>query len=362
MFRKDVSRKICGFTLVELLVVIAIIGVLVALLLPAVQAAREAARRLQCLVSMKNVTLGMHNYHDANEAFPPAYLAHTAWGWPGTSRVAPYTKNWAIMILPYLEQSALADSFTFTDSTGHVDISDERNRKARSTRLPVMLCPSDPNTDTACSRGNGDWARGNLGVNMIATTRLWDNSDWDDEQGQGPARGISFVNQGLSIGQITDGTTNTIMLGELRAGIIASDPRGTWAMSQCASSAICNFSMHFTSGPNDCNPSATDVIIQAAELIDEAGAETLIAECMMPWPGGQWAYKGIVRSLHPGGANVTMADGSARFISDFIDNGPKQGADMSKGEYLPYYQDSGKFRTWQRLSISNDAYVVDGAF
>ena len=130
-----------GFTLIELLVVIAIIGVLVALLLPAVQAARESARRSQCINNIKQLCLALHSYHDAIGRFPPSiqfdqkFVGNIEEGLETSSLYGP---NWVIMILPYLEQQSVYDAFDLA-----MPISFEENEVARGTELSVMLCPTD---------------------------------------------------------------------------------------------------------------------------------------------------------------------------------------------------------------------------
>lgn len=354
-----------GFTLVELLVVIAIIGVLVSLLLPAVQAAREAARRAQCTSNMKNLALAVLNYESAFEVFPPAYRARPkSHSWPGESKRAKLMENWVILTLPYLEQQALRDQFVVADdpmSDAAPYLQDEINRIPRSTDLEIMLCPSDSGRETKCSRYGGDWARGNYGINMIESPRLWDDQDWNDLYDQGPKRGVAFVNEAMKIAQITDGTSNTIMLAEMRIGLSADDPRGSWAMGMCSSSTHCNWAVSNSNGPNDCG-GETELLLDAAGLIASVGEPTLRAECMMPHPSFDLAYKSSVRSLHPGGLNMALADASVRFISDFIDSGPINECDSFRGSYRDCYEDGSQFRTLQRLAVSEDAYAIDASF
>lgn len=367
-----------AFTLVELLVVIAIIGILVAMLLPAVQAAREAARRSQCMSNLKNVGLALHNYHDTTENFPPAYRAFDVdplnptgnlESFGGTSTASPLRTNWAILILPYLEEQSLQDSFTLETAAGlPVEISDPLNAQARATKIAVMLCPSDPNGDipfeTSWS-GDGPWARGNYGINMIQSNNLysmssWNNKDGPGKKGLGPRRGIAFINDSLRMGQVTDGTSKTIMLAELRAGLHPVDPRGTWALGQCAASAHCHQAVSWGQSPNHCDPGATDLLVNSQEVINAVGVEALRSECMHPWAGAIWSYRSTVRSPHPGGAMVSMADGSVRFISDFVDKGTYQSTEGN--DYPPVYNDPDKFRVWERLNVSDDAYPITGSY
>ena len=161
-----------GFTLVELLVVIAIIGILIALLLPAVQAAREAARGLQCRNHLKQLGLGLLIYHEAHGRFPPS----GCWrGLPAWEASTPIRENWVILLLPFIEQQGLHDAFDLTLPT-----TDNRNMTARGQRLEVMLCPSDSFNTTPFNGSEGDttkafgdgWARGNYGANGALGTMI----------------------------------------------------------------------------------------------------------------------------------------------------------------------------------------------
>ena len=217
-----------GFTLVELLVVIAIIGVLVALLLPAVQSAREAARRTQCMNALKQIGLALHNYDDVLKRLPPAIVFPAGQNAYDSDQMGA---NWIISILPYFEQPGLYAAFDLT-----VPISDPVNRVPRGTQISALLCPSDPNNRVmfaGTSAAEGDnWARGNYaanGHNQVLTS----NSGWNDPD----LRGVMGWNLSVRLAEITDGLSNTLMVGEVRSGLSDIDRRGTWALGTAGASA-----------------------------------------------------------------------------------------------------------------------------
>ena len=194
-------KKNRGFTLVELLVVIAIIGVLVALLLPAVQAAREAARRMSCSNKMKQIGLALHNYHDTHKVFPPdaIWAGATPGGNPNVLD-QPRHFTWICMILPFMEQTPLHDQVNFSIPGYDQLINDQR---LQSIQLPAFVCPSEAQTTNT-----HDWGMSSYGGNY----------GWDAHRRMygdlGRAGPFSFMDS-ASFASCTDGTSNTIFVGEV---------------------------------------------------------------------------------------------------------------------------------------------------
>ena len=186
-----------AFTLVELLVVIAIIGVLIALLLPAVQAAREAARRMQCANNLKQLSLGMHNYESALRHFPPQILME-----PGQYRWSSQSR-----ILPYLEQGSLYNIIDFEAPYGDQYID---GVKLQATRIPTLLCPSEARDETRFKNDEPYHYPLNYAVN---------SGEWFiyNPVAQTGGNGAFFPGEGLEGREITDGLSNTLMLAEVKA-------------------------------------------------------------------------------------------------------------------------------------------------
>jgi prepilin-type N-terminal cleavage/methylation domain-containing protein len=201
-----------GFTLVELLVVIAIIGTLVALLLPAVQAAREAARASQCKNHLKQVGLALHSYHDIMGRLPAGWLADQPEGSPGW--------GWAAALLPYLEQRNLDDSIRRNLAIGHAD-----NQAARETVVPVLLCTSDPHPKVFTIFGGGQAGdeepafatNVDSGTAMFRIARanyvgVFGTSEIEENPAAG--EGVFFFRSRTRFAEITDGLSNTVVVGE----------------------------------------------------------------------------------------------------------------------------------------------------
>jgi prepilin-type N-terminal cleavage/methylation domain-containing protein len=288
--RKTLQR---GFTLIELLVVISIIAVLIALLLPAVQQAREAARRSQCKNNLKQIGLALHNYHDAHTTFPPGGITI------GNCCGTPSLITWTISILPYLDQTPLYERYN-TNVTNE----DPANAYVREQNLPVYNCPSDIHAGTVrkpeSGPGNGlDYRMGSY----RAVSGRSDGSGWfDNAQGAAlprPWRGLlhHVGTNGFTVekfGSFLDGPTNTIIVGEYHT---KSRPRrGTfWAYT-------------YTSY------NQSSVVPQRRTMIPDYDRCVAIGGA-----GGSNTCKRGWGSMHVGGMQVLLGDGSCRYLSDTID-------------------------------------------
>ena len=308
-----------GFTLIELLVVIAIIAVLIALLLPAVQQAREAARRIQCKNNLKQIGLALHNYLDTYTAFPPSFCFSAAGSWSVHGR-----------ILPYMEQAS-----AFSKVRLDLDWADPVNQATGVAQLkvPSYSCPSDPNGDRMHYAGPGE---GNIrvltyGVNF-GTWKVYDpvtNSGGD---------GVFHPNSRTRPGEISDGMTNTLLLAEVKSYQPyfrnTADPGATAPNS---TSFVTGLSGEAKYGPNlDDNAGHTEwcdgpvhqsgftaVFRPNTRVPYVVGGMTYDIDYNSRYEGTsttQTTYAAITsRSYHTGIVNVALADGSVRSISENID-------------------------------------------
>lgn len=217
-----------GLTLVETLIVITVIGLLVAILIPAVQMVRESARRSQCSTNLKQLSLALHNYHSAHRVFPPSIMFDEGDYPDGPEK---YRKNWVVSILPFLEEQGLYDQFNFKHPLNAV-----ANEVPRGTELVVMLCPSETNSGSKFGKHPGHfqgthWARGNYGANACLGNCYWfpkpeattdyayrvracggpDQAFWRSSSrwNAGYSRGVMGANASLSVSDISDGTSNS---------------------------------------------------------------------------------------------------------------------------------------------------------
>ncbi len=283
----------CGFTLVELLVVIAIIGILVALLLPAVQSAREAARRMQCQNNLKQIGLALHNYEVANKSFPPGSY------WYGTNYDA-YRGSILVLLLPHMEQQNLFDQFDYT-----VRIDDQTfpdTTLLGSTIIPTYVCPSDNNKGLLNGRAihnyaasNGPTAHINNPSCSCSTGASWNTYALSPYENPNDFAGPFYRRDNpTTITDCRDGLSNTIYFGEVRRDCSNHTQQG-WVRSNNGNGLV---STQVPINTDTCDVNATD-------------------PCRKPC---NWSSELAFKSAHPGGALFLFGDGSVHFFSESIDH------------------------------------------
>ncbi len=288
-----------AFTLIELLVVIAIIAVLVGLLLPAVQSAREAARRAQCLNNLKQIGLALHNYHDAFAAFPPGYVSATVNNSPVGAELGPGW-GWGAMILPQLEQTPTYNALNFSLGITHPSA-----QTARSSVIAAYLCPSSSGTrPLALSVATGTPSPVPVFIPNDITASQYVASAGQFEVGDSPANnnGLFFRNSGLSTRDVTDGLSQTLMAGERSRNVADATWVGVVPGAQlCTNPAW--------PAPN-CEPSNAAVL---AHTGPSPGGQSWIDTPNLAGAGADDFW-----SLHPGVANFLFGDGSVRALKASI--------------------------------------------
>jgi prepilin-type N-terminal cleavage/methylation domain-containing protein/prepilin-type processing-associated H-X9-DG protein len=310
-FRRSRMR---GFTLIELLVVIAIIAVLIALLLPAVQSAREAARRIQCVNNLKQLALANHNYHDVNLVFPPGCMYMYVIGVNGVPP-PPYwnrQRGFLVDILQFIEQGSLYNAF---NQNYHTYTSP--NTTVVMVGLSTVWCPSDPKVmvpvDMSPDGQFSGWAPGarvfmryTSYLGNAGTLPVWDNPmNPTFSATTALGNGMMFYGSNVGISSVTDGTSNTILAGESVYGENLGSPTaggGHWWVGFNYGATL--FSSFYP-------------VNSQKKLSASADANSF-------W--GIWNMS--MSSNHPGGANAAMADGSVRFIKDTISTWPN---DLASG-------------------------------
>ena len=312
-----------GFTLIELLVVIAIIGVLVALLFPAVQSARESARRTQCVNNLKQIGIAMHKHHDTNHTLPSGYSTQH---WDDVDKLweARGGWAWASRLLPDLEQVA-----TFNDINFDLNVSDPESRTVRGQTLSVFLCPS--------SIGAGPAALGDKRPGIVKDLAPGqyvgsegafdvDNYRKDDSDPlhcfpAGGHSGVFYRDSELTLRDLEDGTSNTFLVGERSRNVADA----TWVgvpILGTSEAWVCTKSTW--SAPGICMPASVAVLGRVGPF-----PGTMNPDCQPPGdippdpriftPNRKDVGPDGFNSLHPGGCNFLIGDGSVRFIRDGID-------------------------------------------
>ena len=339
LFLGDRRRRL-GFTLIELLVVIAIIAILIALLLPAVQQAREAARRTQCKNNLKQIGLALHNYHDTFGTFPPTQIM-TYYGGPGFSNPLPRNHTWISMILPYFDQSPLYNQINFSlpiwDDTGSGIFSGPQmttdGKSIPGTIIPGLLCPSDPGFggSTAISHG-------------LAHTNYAGNMGWDWWWRGPDVHSGPFQNQGMTrIRDITDGTSNTVIVGEVSTQGYAPKPGipGHVHMAGGAprggGSANAVFRAALVAPQTNSDSMSFGAIGIGSARAGQVWVRPDGQQTGFWWRGSPFACQPTylacfgmnnnwpgASSVHVGGAHFLMADGSVHFFSENM-QGPGMG-------------------------------------
>ena len=343
--RKNAKRG-CGnlfaFTLVELLVVIAIIGILIALLLPAVQAAREAARRMQCSNNFKQLGLGLHNYHDVHNSFPAG--RSYCYSFTFTIGITP-----TVCILPFMEQGSRYDAIIDAAKAGHgypFVPRDDSRFEMFSSNIPGLICPSDGKMTSPKTVSVGTWdtevARSNIAHSL--GDGLWHNNSRPEDEHTPEAkverRGVFFPGYWKGFGAITDGSSNTIGMSE----IVGTNREGAYTASNEIFGGIAWVPAMYNgtlSYPAPClgarSPADRKLIDPIHALVDSwrggfftdgRSANSAFTTHLPPnspscaYSNNQSAW-GVfsATSYHTGGVNVVLMDGSCTFVSETIDTG-----------------------------------------
>ena len=300
------SRR--GFTLIELLVVIAIIAILISLLLPAVQQAREAARRTQCKNNLKQLGLALHNYESSHTVFPPSRIGPDVEIYDNTGNDSAY-QSWTTMLLPYIDQGNLGNAINYEQAW-----SSAANRTAVSTQLLAFICPSAPGSN----RNDPHWvkgaASGDYGSINEVKKKVYTNVLGLADPGDSGRAGVLAKESKNKIRDITDGTSNTIMLAEAAGQPEVYTARGK--MNATTVAAYQDDKVASVGGTYAAQDGTGWADPDCGFSINGATADGL--DVYGPYMVNRINVSEVY-SFHTGGAQVVLADGSVRFLSENID-------------------------------------------
>ena len=299
-----------GFTLVELLVVIAIIGILIGMLLPAVQSVREAARRTNCLNNMRQLGISLHNYEGAYQSFPPSRLLPSKLQIPGGVTEGGGTssfQSWTTLILPFIEQGNLSDSFNFEQPW--FDNANSENLQVVGTKLSLFLCPSSPTSNLLDPYHVVGAAAGDYGSINEVKKKVYTSVLGVADPGANARQGLLSKYNKNKISYCTDGTSNTFYVAECAGQPDVYTSRGPMTKEQFArytDDKVVDFDGRLVpvDGTGWADPDCGFSINGASsDGLDKYGQTMMNAINVSE-----------VFSFHPNGASFAMADGSAHFV------------------------------------------------
>ncbi len=301
IFRSTKMRSRCGFTLIELLVVIAIIAILIALLLPAVQQAREAARRSSCKNNLMQIGVALQNYEMAHNVLPSGTVNPTG---PIRNEAKGYHVSWILQILPYLDERTAFNKFDFNKS-----VYDPVNKEVADYRISTLRCPSNPNRGH-CYAGMQNDIEAPINVNN---------------------NGVLFLNSSVRYDEVLDGSSKTIFVGEITQGNELGWVSGTRSTLRNAGELINSNTPNFFPGQASFEQRFDSEDLETAPENEEKNSESSSITAEKLSVGGFASY-------HTGGAHFGLGDGGVRFISENINTKTYQAlANRHDGQLLSEY-------------------------